>query len=635
LKFKYVFLLVLQVICCCSTKGQNNYSDSILKIIQSSKDPAIKFQQLCELCYTYRGADSTKAYAYGYEALQLAKENKSLKNQAIAYEYLSSITRYHDDIKKQIIYVDSCAALAEISKDQEAMAYANFALGYKYNAIGENEKYVSYMLASIAYFEKAKKRYDKVVNGYENLAANFANQKNIALQKKYTDFALNAALESNDSIDIANAFTTLAEFLKDTTEDMDDSPQKEALLDSAEKLYLKAIKLFENNLNKPNNGYSYSRTNNNLSSLYVYNFLEKRPIQTIQYLKKSESIALKINDPSLLMVVYGQWSQYYINTKNIQGLEYALEKVHYYINQQSNIDPYYKAVLYKNHMDLCELKNDFTGYRKYFVLHDEAIGEMMGRQSAEREFNATVRFETEKKNAEINFLKSSINTRKKINYLLIGLTIVALIAMLFIYRSYIFRKKAFINEKFLLEKEKHEIALLSKLKEEEAINAIMEKELAEQDRLVAIQEKLMTETQKEKMLQELMSNRLQLDRKNELLKELKEKIPHLKTNNLAGIKQLSKTLDKDAEQDGEFEILSSSFRNTNPQFFSSLQLKAGNTLSKLDLKYCAYIKMGMSNKEIANFMNIEAKSMRMARYRIKQKLVLDKEQDLDEYITNS
>jgi DNA-binding CsgD family transcriptional regulator len=635
LKFKYIVLLLLQVIYCNSTKAQNNYSDSVLKIIKNTQDPNTKFQQLCDLSFTLRGADSTKAYAYGYEALQLAKQSNSLKNQAIAYEYLSSITRYHENIKKQVTYVDSCAALAELSNDDEALAYANFALGYKYDAIGDNEKYVSHMLASIGYFEKAKKRYDKVVNGYENLAANFGYQKNITLQKKYTDLALQVAIESKDSLNIANAFTTWAEFLKDTAAEMDDSPQKDALLDSAEKFYLKAIHIFENNLDKPNIGFSYSRTNNNLSSLYVYHFLKKRPEQTIAYLQKSESVALKINDPYLLMVIYGQWAQYSITTKNIKGIEYALGKVHYYINQQSDVDPYYNVALYKNHMDLCELKNDFAEYRKYFVLHDEAVGEMMGRQSAEREYNATVRFETEKKNTEIKFLKSSINTRKKINYLLTGLSILALVAMLFIFRSYRFRKKAFEKEKILLEKEKQEAALQSKLKEEEAMNAIMEKELAEQDRLVAIQEKLLTETQKEKMQQELMSNRLQLDRKNELLKELKEKIPYLKSGNLVEIKQLAKNLDKDAEQDDEFEILSSSFQNTNPKFFSSLQVKASHTLSKLDLKYCAYMKMGMSNKEIANFMNIEAKSMRMARYRIKQKLDLDKEQDLDEFITNS
>jgi len=46
-------------------------------------------------------------------------------------------------------------------------------------------------------------------------------------------------------------------------------------------------------------------------------------------------------------------------------------------------------------------------------------------------------------------------------------------------------------------------------------------------------------------------------------------------------------------------------------------------LSRLDLKHCSYISIGLSNKEIAR---------RLARYHIKLKLGLDKEDDPDEYI---
>ncbi len=63
-----------------------------------------------------------------------------------------------------------------------------------------------------------------------------------------------------------------------------------------------------------------------------------------------------------------------------------------------------------------------------------------------------------------------------------------------------------------------------------------------------------------------------------------------------------------------------------------MQEKALGTLTKLDFKYCGYIKLGMSTKDIANHMNIDVQSMRMARYRIKQKLHLDREKDLDTYI---
>jgi DNA-binding CsgD family transcriptional regulator len=55
-------------------------------------------------------------------------------------------------------------------------------------------------------------------------------------------------------------------------------------------------------------------------------------------------------------------------------------------------------------------------------------------------------------------------------------------------------------------------------------------------------------------------------------------------------------------------------------------------LSRLDLKHCSYISIGLTNKEIAQHLGIAPKSILMARYRIKLKLGLGKEDDLDEYI---
>jgi DNA-binding CsgD family transcriptional regulator len=158
-------------------------------------------------------------------------------------------------------------------------------------------------------------------------------------------------------------------------------------------------------------------------------------------------------------------------------------------------------------------------------------------------------------------------------------------------------------------------------------------ELVNKERLVAIQDKMLTEQQKERLQQELMTNSLQLEKKNEILNDLRLQLSQLKINEQqAEVKRISKTLNKSLELDEEFELLKTSLENTNPIFFASLQKKAADTLTKLDLKYCGYIKLGMGTREIANLMNIEAKSMHMARYRIKQKLNLEKDQDLDNFI---
>ena len=47
---------------------------------------------------------------------------------------------------------------------------------------------------------------------------------------------------------------------------------------------------------------------------------------------------------------------------------------------------------------------------------------------------------------------------------------------------------------------------------------------------------------------------------------------------------------------------------------------------------CAYIKMNMSTKEIANILNISDRSIQTSRYRLKKKLNLDPKIDLTTYI---
>jgi DNA-binding CsgD family transcriptional regulator len=50
-------------------------------------------------------------------------------------------------------------------------------------------------------------------------------------------------------------------------------------------------------------------------------------------------------------------------------------------------------------------------------------------------------------------------------------------------------------------------------------------------------------------------------------------------------------------------------------------------------KYCAYIFMKRSPKDIATLLNVEPKSIRMSKYRLKQKLGLGKDDDLEDYIS--
>ena len=626
------FIIVLSFFFTNTFQAQKS-KQALLKILnQSSLSPQERSDYLCQLSSCYKKNDTIKAYHYANQALKLAKKENDTKSQAIAYETLSDIARFLDNVPQQIKFADSSYILATASKDLKAIAYANYAIAYKNEFIGNKEKYIDYMLRSLAYFEKNKMRYDKLVNGYENLGAYFIDHNDLILSKKYNKKALDLAYESQNQVNIANGLTSWALFLVRDAEQK--TPADPHLLQTAENNYLKAIKIFENEKRKGNIIGSYGRTCLNLTSLYLYHFFETEPEKTLAHLKKTEAICVELNEPMQLMVMYGQQAQFYTNLNDISNVEKVLKKVSDIIEKHPKINPRYFALLYKNYMDLADIKNDFTSYKKYFNLYDKAIAVMMEKENRARDYNASVRFETEKKSQQIQLLTDNLESRKKINYLYAALVILVFFTLLFMLRSYHFRQRSYIKTNLLLQKANEEATLLSKIKEEEAMVALLESELTEKELQIAIQEKKINEQEKIKLQQELMTNNLQLEKKNEVLKDIQNKLLVMKSEKSSDIKTLSKTIDKSMEVDDEFELLKTSLANTNPVFFSTLQEKASGTLTKLDFKYCGYIKLGMSTKEIANHMNIETQSMRMARYRIKQKLNLDRETDLDTYITS-
>jgi len=65
------------------------------------------------------------------------------------------------------------------------------------------------------------------------------------------------------------------------------------------------------------------------------------------------------------------------------------------------------------------------------------------------------------------------------------------------------------------------------------------------------------------------------------------------------------------------------FERVHPRFFSTLESTYAE-LTTNDLKHCAYVKMGLSNAEIADILFVGKKAVEMSHYRLKKKLKLPK-----------
>jgi len=66
-------------------------------------------------------------------------------------------------------------------------------------------------------------------------------------------------------------------------------------------------------------------------------------------------------------------------------------------------------------------------------------------------------------------------------------------------------------------------------------------------------------------------------------------------------------------------------------FFKKLKLVSGNVTVD-NLKICAYIKMGLTNKQIAQLQNVTDRAVIISRNRIKKRLKLDEKEGLSHFI---
>lgn len=128
---------------------------------------------------------------------------------------------------------------------------------------------------------------------------------------------------------------------------------------------------------------------------------------------------------------------------------------------------------------------------------------------------------------------------------------------------------------------------------------------------------------------------LELDQKKAVLDKIKERIKQLydgvdaitKTK-LMSIVNTIKMTRNDRKHWDDFKHY---FENINPSFLKDLSTKFPCLTAK-DLKYCCYLKMNMSNEDIRLILGINQESVRTHKYRLKKKMVLQKHQDLRNYL---
>ncbi|MBV6647046.1 MAG: transcriptional regulator [Cyclobacteriaceae bacterium] len=151
----------------------------------------------------------------------------------------------------------------------------------------------------------------------------------------------------------------------------------------------------------------------------------------------------------------------------------------------------------------------------------------------------------------------------------------------------------------------------------------------------AEEESLRFERELEFKNKELTSYALNFVQKNQLFAELDAEINHSKKIAepvlLNRLNNLTKIIDRHLQVDKDWEDFNLRFQNLHQQFFDNLLDKNGS-LTNYELRLSALIKLNFSMKEIGNILGISAESVKTARYRLKKKLGLSQEENLNDFL---
>lgn len=287
-----------------------------------------------------------------------------------------------------------------------------------------------------------------------------------------------------------------------------------------------------------------------------------------------------------------------------------------HIQQSSNLFHKQEYSIYKSLSDISVGKNDHTAALKYQQIAETKLRQILDEQQIFNAQKLEIQYETAKKNEQLKLLTETASLRKRQNYLYGGLAVALLLVLVSMFSSYHFKLRYSIERQKKLTHEKEEAERYA------AMQLKVEKE--EQARLKAEQELL--ELQRQQLQKEALANSLIIDRKNQMLNQIHDQLK-------AGDPQtVHKLLKEEMLLNTDFEEVKLHIQELHPHFFNQLTEKSVQKLTPLDLKYCTYIYLKMNTKQIAQALHVEAQSVRMSKYRLKQKLGLPKESDLEQFI---
>lgn len=345
-------------------------------------------------------------------------------------------------------------------------------------------------------------------------------------------------------------------------------------------------------LNLLNLGYWHHRDNDLSQALtYYQQALKEWKIQK----KNQETAAILFNN---IGCVYTEMKDFKKAWKNLtKGYQFT----------RGIKSKYYEKVLLESMEEYYEAQKDFRQaliyHKKVSTLSDSLFNMAAGQKVGKIEVKAKL-FEKERENIEhagqFELLRKDRKTERVLIFCLTGLLFLLSFLMLLLQSRYRRHKKLLETRQTLIQ----------------ADLEVKEKELCLKN-------------------QTLISSGLHIIQKNSLCKEIRKNINEMATRVDAShktfIKRLLRLIDQNFNLEKDWNDFQNIFEQIYPDFLNHLQENIPQITSN-EIRLCTLLRLNFNTKEIANMMGISPDSVKTARYRLRKKINLNREDSLTKFI---
>lgn len=627
LVFTLVFMITAQVVA-----SKDHVTDSLKQLL-----PGTEGQQKLDILVSLSGKTFNNApdscIRYATRAIKIADSTGDMLKKAKALYYKGLAINFVGDYTKSARILREAITLQEENHATNGEASTRMALGMAL----ENQNIITQALAE---YTRAYELFSTTKN-QQGIAQSLLNVGCVLNRKK--DYE-NASYYFQQALDVADSIQhlpTMAAALNNLGILYDVSNQKQNALN----YYYKALELQKVIGNKR----VMAQLNNNISLVLLD--LNKFD-EALAALKKSLELKKQINDSEGIANSYNQFAEIYLKQNNYDSARYYTDKA---LSIADTTQAW--VVISQAYKILSRLEEEAGNYekanaalKKSAAANDTLFNITSSRQIAEMQ----TRFETNRKEQENMILRQQVKietdratyhrSRQRLLSILAVISILSSALLFILLRQ---RNLSLNKTRTIMEQEKKMAGLEIKARESEVktIKAEQERQLYEnellEEKMVAQEEINRLEKEKleanlEKRSSELSALTLHLVNNNEILGEIKTKINQFKPSDPESLGSFSRKMVSMINQHIDPNINWKKFRvnfdEVHPGFFDKLQ----NTypgLTANDLKLCAFLRVNLQSKEIAQIMNVSLSAVNKGRQRLRKNLDLPLQADLHEFLS--